>query len=123
MKPFNLEEYIKNPSKKVVTRDEHKVTRFLCTNINNIFPIIAAIEATNNTEIVKTYTKEGTYFEDKTKHPYDLFFASEKHEGWINIYKYGSKYITSEIIYTKKEDAIMGKNKNYLTTIKIKWEE
>ena len=54
----------------------------------------------------------------------DLFFDAEKHEGWVNIYEYGrGKYITSEIIYTKKEDAIMGRNKSYLTTIKIEWEE
>ena len=54
----------------------------------------------------------------------DLFFDTEKHEGWVNIYEYGrGKYITSEVVYTKKEDAIMGKNKSYLTTIKIEWEK
>ena len=29
MKPFNLEEYLKNPSKKIMTMDGGIVTRFL----------------------------------------------------------------------------------------------
>ena len=42
MKPFNLEEYLKNPKMKVVTRDGRKVT-ILCTNYSTK-PIIAEIE-------------------------------------------------------------------------------
>ena len=121
MKPFNLEEYLKNPLRKVVTRDGRNV-RIICTNAKGNFPIIALVETHNDTEVAIRLSEDGhfyNYAEDSS----DLFFATEKHEGWINIYKYGSKYITSEIIYTKKEDAIMGKNKNYLTTIKIEWEE
>ena len=125
MKPFNLEEYLANPNRKVVTRDGHKVTRFLCTNINNIFPIIAAIEVTNNTEIVKTYTKEGTYFEDKTKHPYDLFFAPEKHEGWVNVIRdmVHNEVYCGNMIYASKEEAERIANNATLATAKIEWEE
>ena len=121
MKQFSLEEYIKNPSRKIITRDGRNV-RIICINAKGNFPIIALVETHNDTEVALRLKEDG-YFYNDTEDPRDLFFATEKHKGWINIYKYGSKYITSEIIYTKKEDAIMGKNKNYLTTIKIEWEE
>ena len=119
MKEFNLDEYLKNPKMKVVTRDGRNVT-IHCTNYDSLQPIIAEVEGCG---ISHAFHKDGRYFTDRNSH-IDLFFAPEKHEGWVNIYEYGrGKYITSEIVYTKKEDAIMGKNKNYLTTIKIEWEE
>ena len=119
MKPFNLDEYLKNHNRKIVTRDERKVTIY-CTNLGKSQPIVAQIEGA---EFSQTFTKDGKFsFWQDTQD--DLFFVTEKHEGWVNIYEYGrGKYITSEIVYTNKEDAIMGKNKNYLTTIKIEWEE
>ena len=43
MKPFSLEEYLKNPSRKVVTRDGRNVT-IHCTNYDASQPIIAEIE-------------------------------------------------------------------------------
>ena len=122
MKPFNLKEYIKNPSRKIVTRDGRNV-RIICINAKGNFPIIALVETHNDTEVALRLKEDGHFYND-TEDPRDLFFATEKQERWINIYEYGrGKYITSEVVYTNKEDAIMGKNKNYLTTIKIEWEE
>ena len=43
MKAFNLKEYLKNPSRKVVTRDGRNVT-IHCTNLDGIFPVVAEIE-------------------------------------------------------------------------------
>ena len=50
MEKFNLEEYLKNPSRKVVTRDGRNV-RIVCTdrNINN-FPIVALIQLYNDSD-------------------------------------------------------------------------
>ena len=121
MKPFNLEEYLANPNRKVITRDGRNV-RIRCTDAKGDCPIVGLVDW-NDTEIPLVFTEKGRIGVDFCDDPMDLFFDSEKHEGWVNIYKYGSKYITNEIIYTKKKDAIMGKNKNYLTTIKIEWEE
>ena len=122
MIPFNLEEYLKNPKMKVVTKDGRSV-RIICTDKESDFPIVALIKCQDGKELVFSFTKEGEYFPGTSDNK-DLFFETKKHEGWVNIYEYGrGKYITSEIVYTKKEDAIMGKNKNYLTTIKIEWEE
>ena len=46
MKQFNLEEYLANPSMKVVTRDGRKA-RIICTDAKNNYPIVALIETPN----------------------------------------------------------------------------
>ena len=57
MKPFNLDEYLANPSKKVVTRDGRSV-RIHCTNYSSEQFIIAEIEGINYSEL---FTKDGKY--------------------------------------------------------------
>lgn len=124
MKQFNLDEYIKNPSRKIVTRDGKKVTRLdLCTDVKNTFPIIAIIEDNNNIKVVRTYTKEGTYYGDKVEHLADLFFATEKREGWINLYHdaFNDPHWLGKV-YTSEEEAKRDAH-NTLTTVKIEWEE
>ena len=120
MKQFNLEEYLKKPSRKVVTRGGSPV-KIHCTNYNTDQPIIAEIEGTNWSE---SFNKDGKWLhlEDSEK---DLFFAHEKHEGWVNIYKAGSDRSSSSRIYPTEEDAKKGGNKfgNYVITTKIEWEE
>ena len=118
MKPFNLEEYLKNPSKKVVTRDG-KDARIICTDRRDLnFPIVALVKSrfTENESIV-CYTKEGKLYDDVLM-DVDLVFAPEKKEGWINIYP------DSSIggIYTSEEEAKREAH-NTLTTVKIEWEE
>ena len=129
MEQFSLEKYLANPSRKLVTRDGRKVKRVLCTDVKNMYSIVAVVEAQkdNNTdELVITFTKDGKYLlpiPDKS----DLFFAPEKHEGWVNIYK--SKYDGYDLsqVYQRKEDAENEKYINdsdvYITTTKIEWEE
>ena len=121
MKPFNLEEYLKNPSKKLVTRDGRNVT-IHCTNFRGIFPIIAEIESVG---------KSFSYNEDgKTSYVgnsiYDLFFVPEKHEGWINLYRNedGISWISPNYFKSKKEAEKEGRAYTCsVTTIKIEWEE
>ena len=60
MKPFNLEEYLKNPSKKVVTR-EGRTVKIYCTNFSSCQPIIAEIEGHNT---YHSYTKDRKYYND-----------------------------------------------------------
>ena len=82
MKQFSLEEYLANPAKKVVTRSGKDV-RILCTDAKGDFPIIALIdELTDNCIYHSVYTKDGIH---KTNiiDSKDLFFAPEKHEGWV----------------------------------------
>ena len=124
MKQFNLEEYLKNPSKKVITRDGRNVT-IHCTNYRGNFPIIAEVEGLNYST---GFTEDGVhmYWNCIKETNYDLFFVSEKHEGWVNIFKGadGSIY-SSHRIFKSKEDAEKdGKDyDSYITSDKIEWED
>ena len=120
MKPFSLEEYLANPSKKVITRDGRNVTIY-CTNFNSCQPIIAQIEGHNSSH---SFTRDGKYCIDDRDLPYDLFFASEKHEGWINIYKNVlGGYVVGEKVYNRIEDAESRSGSLCVATIKIEWED
>ena len=123
MKPFNLEEYLKNPSRKVITRDG-RVVKIHCTNYDSRQPIIAQIEDHN---FSRAYTEDGRYYTSDIISPYDLFFAPEKHERWINVYRdRDMETRTSGVkLYTSREEAEkVGKtNSYYVTTAKIEWEE
>lgn len=127
MKQFNLGEYLKNPLRKVVTRDGRNV-RILCTDREgSVYPIVALIKDDNREmEILVTYTKDGRPVEYNEAY-YTLFFAPEKHEGWINVFdsRDGSKYLGDSRVFKTKEDAEeAGKNwSHYITSVKIEWEE
>ena len=125
MKQFDLKEYLANPSRKVVTRDGRKV-RILCTDREDLdFPIITLIKKKLGGEVLYAHTKDGLYCNTcSTIH--DLFFAPEKHEGWINIYRNEDEdYYKGMVIYSSKEDAIEKGRRfsDYITTTKIEWEE
>ena len=128
MKHFILEEYLKNPSRKVVTRDGRKVTRILCTDARGQYPIVALVEAfDDDKESAFSYTKDGHFYPDE-EHDYNLFFAPERHEGWINIYKHNDGHYEGDgNIYNTKEECKANQTScyryQYLTTIKIEWEE
>ena len=77
MKPFNLEEYLANPSRKVVTRDGRALTRILCTDAKGDYPVIALIERTDGSEYALSYTKDGKFINETTDIN-DLFFATDK---------------------------------------------
>ena len=120
MKPFNLKEYLKNPSKEVITRDG-RAAKIHCTNFcSPNFPIVAEIEGRNFSE---TFSKDGHYDGYKQESPNDLFFASGEHrEGWVNIYRNktnGESFCGK--IYDSEDDA--KSQTDILTTIKIEWEE
>ena len=122
MKQFSLEEYLKNPSRKVVTRCG-KNARIICTDAKNVYSVVALI-AEDKSERVETYLKDGRYSESRQSSD-DLFFAPEKHEGWVNVYKGGDRnYFTlGAMIYDRKEDAERCRVEDYVTTTKIEWEE
>ena len=126
MKQFNLEKYLANPSRKVVTRNGRNV-RIVCTDMKyKDYPILALEEIPDdNSEYVYAFTKDGNYeIDDLSIH--DLFFAPETHEGWINVYRHSDGgHAYAGAVYDSKEDAEKRKiiDENYVTTIKIEWEE
>ena len=120
MKPFNLEEYLKNPSKKIVTRNGRNVT-IHCANCAGPRPVVAEIEGDNYS---LTFDKYGRYYFGTSD--VDLFFVPEKHEGWINIYAdiNDNSHPGNHIFKSKEEAEEDGeKGSGYITTIKIEWEE
>ena len=123
MKQFNLDEYLKNPNKRVITRDGNSV-RILCTDAKGNFPIIALVEIPNDSEIVIRLRENGRFYND-TEDSRDLFFAPEKKNGWINLYKINSTISPGPRAYNTKEDAesIIRDKSYYISTIKIEWEE
>ena len=125
MKQFNLEAYLANPSRKVVTRDGRKV-RIICTDAKSRYPVIALAENHDGTtEQFLTLTKNGKYFEG-SPNSNDLYFAPEKHEGWLNIYRSESGFYLRGNPYKSKEEAeevAKANYKTFCTTVKIEWEE
>ena len=126
MEQFSLEKYLANPSRKVVTRNGRNV-RIISTDMNSKnYPIVALVQISDNyiNEEVYTYSKDGEFeVEQSTRH--DLFFAPETHEGWINVYRNNDSHTYAGAVYDSKEDAEKRKiiDENYVTTIKIEWEE
>ena len=123
MEQFNLNEYISNPSRKLVTRDGRQV-RIIEIGAEGDYPIVALIKAYDNSEVSHRYTKDGlitSYGECNL----DLFFAAEKREGFVNIYNRDNRLITGVTIHQTEEDAkrFIFPNSGYITTIKIQWEE
>ena len=123
MKEFNLTEYLKNPSQKVVTRDGREV-RIVCTNAKQDYPIIALVKINEETETT-IYLKENGRWNEGVEDELDLFFAPVKKEGWVNIYDITRTNCISRIYKTKEEAETIGKGckSGYITTIKIEWEE
>lgn len=126
MEQFSLDKYLENPSRKVVTRNGRNV-RIICTDKKGFdYPIVALIEnKLEGFEGVLYYTKDGKYTANKSSDS-DLFFAPEKHEGWINIYRNEDEdYYKGMVIFSSKEDAIEKGRRfsDYITTTKIEWEE
>lgn len=124
MKQFNLQEYLKNPDRHVVTRDG-KDAKIICTDgSNKTYPIFALIQNKEGKDVL-SYTNDGMNVKGYES-PFDLFFATEKKSGWINLYKSGNNVIFgSNRPYNSEElakDNIMLAF-DYITTIKIEWEE
>ena len=133
MKKFNLEEYLANPSRKVVTREGRNV-RILCTDKKGTdYPIVALVETqTKDVEETSSFTKDGNWSIVGENSINDLCFAPEKHEGYVNICRDIYMGTHAGPIFNSKEEAIREvredslKEKplsNYIATIKIEWEE
>ncbi len=124
MEQFNLNEYLANPERKVVTRDG-KPVRIICTDRRGFedFPIIALVE-TDGKENGCSYTRDGRYVSNKVDDNLDLFFDPVKHEGWVNIHRSGGCTWVSDIYPTKIEAESAGCTcEDYVATAKIEWTE
>ena len=123
MKHFSLKEYLKNPARKVVTREGNSV-EIIYTNAEGRYPIVAVVTNKEGNKVTIKCTKYGLWSENGES-ALDLFFEPIKKEGWVNIYNDGSNITdrTTGDVYSNKEEAIKNKDLNYITTVKIEWEE
>lgn len=126
MKQFNLKSYIANP-RKVMTKDGRDA-RILCVDAKGDYPVVALIpdgEGEYKRDHPEMYTEDGCSYSGRMSF-FDLFFAPEIHEGWVNVYEGtdGNSYVGDAHIFKSKEDAEKeGKKwKDYITTVKIEWE-
>lgn len=123
MKQFSLEEFKKNPNRKVVTRDGHSV-RIICTDAKNDYPIIALVDYDDAEELF-FYKTNGICIVD-VQSKVDLFFAPEKKIIWGNLYSTQLGTTFSGDFYKTEEVALKEKAKDfskYITTFKVEWEE
>ena len=109
MKPFNLSEYLENPSREIVTRDGRSV-RIVCVNANiiddgNTYPIVALVKKEDNTDAPASFTNNGVYLVGE-EDDFDLFFKPTQKEGWTNVYRDFNNEIIIGTVYETKEEAL-----------------
>lgn len=124
MKQFSLKACIERPYRKIMTRNGRNV-RIICTNrLDENYPIIALL-SNKDSEDLFSYTKDGKLYKNQNDDR-DLFFDEVKKEGRINLYEFNSLIAHGTKVYGTEENAkseIGNKSENYISTIKIKWEE
>lgn len=125
MKPFDLE--AAKAGAPVCTRDGRPV-RIICFDrvvINEGEKeerLVTLTPIASGTELVNFYTKEGKCIGSKRSNN-DLFMAPLKKEGWINIYRDGTYYIRGIFVAESIAKSCKGVSEDYVSTIKIEWEE
>lgn len=133
LKPFDLE--AAKAGKPVYTRDGRKA-RIICFDAKrkdgkNIMALIPSKEYPGFEDLV-AYPNNGNYHGGH-ENDGDLMMLPEKKEGWVNIYNRNRPRTSSEncyimtgvSVFETKEGAIsyIDKDKEYIDTVKIEWEE
>ena len=116
MKPFNLE--AAKAGAPVVTRNGKKA-RIICFDLNNgEYVLIALITHDNGREEIVSAKKDGLRFPNSEHSVYDLFMASVKKEGWLNIYP-------NEKVEMWPTKDLAGRNSdwNIVDCVRVEWEE
>ena len=130
MKQFSLEEFKKNPNRKVVA-ENGRSARIICTDAKGRFPVIALVfDVENDYEDIYFYTPNGEC-SDISDGPMNLFFAPVKKSGWVNLYRteggrliFGNVHCAKEIAIEEYEKTAKTSNTcKHIDTIQIEWEE
>ena len=126
MKQFSLEEFKKNPNRKVVTRDGRNV-RIIFTDAKGDYPVIGLIRSLDNEDYPWRFRMDGAILENE-ENENDLFFDVENKEGYINLYrsKLGiSSHQTSFGILSKEQEEREADEypDDFIATAKVTWDE
>lgn len=126
MKQFNLQEYLANPNRQVITRDGKKV-RIICTDAKSIYPVIGLVDDGICGERFISCQNNGRESNDVIESTSDLFLGPIKHTDWVNLYrtesgqfKCGAAHKTEQIA---KNVSVGESQYIYVSTIKVEWEE
>ena len=129
MVKFSLEEYLKDTSRKVITRSGEEV-KIKCTDMDGVNGlVIAGLVRSYRTgkEVPMSWTKEGQYNPLKKESFYDLFFEDGKEpvvrKGWVNVYKSPGGEIILGGVRESKEEAEQIGQRDSIDTIEISWKE
>ena len=119
MKQFNLQEYLKNPERKVITRDGRKV-RIICTDFDNPdFPVVGEIQG-NKWPL--SFATNGEAIKGRPL-ACDLFFAPTIVKRWGIVYRKSERlFDTREEAEKWMEEADDGEKK-FCSVCKVEWEE
>lgn len=126
MKEFDLEA-VKNGS-RVMTRDG-RTARIVSFDAKGDYPIVALVQKTaeKEDEVARIFTMEGKCSRKNKESPSDLVIAPSIREGFINIFKKGKGLFNrcECVVYPSENSAklISGNSSDYITTVKIEWEE
>ena len=124
MKEFNLE--LAKKGYEVCTRSGYNARIISFDRKNSQGYCILAFIEIEGEEMVCSYTEKGKYdVSISAQSDLDLVMKATKHEGWINLYNEGGWTTTGVSIHPTKESAILNRDEEseYITTIKIEWEE
>ena len=123
MKQFNLEEYLANPNRQVVTRDGRPV-RIICTDSDaEGGPIVAIVTMDDKKKRVLNYYENGTLFCLDSSSVDDLFFAPTIVKRWGIVYRKAERlFDTREEAEKWMEEADEGEKK-FCSVCKVEWEE
>lgn len=109
----------------VCTR-EGRPARIICWDWGKKYPITALVKYRGQEYLYKC-DKNGYRINENEADGNDLMMVDcdSEHEGWVNIYKSGSTYKVSNVIYTTKGNALRSvyANSNLVDTTRITWEE
>ena len=122
MKQFSLEEFKKNPNRKVVTR-EGKPVKIIYTEAEGNYPIIGLISLEGG-ERPESFAENGKYINNNGSDS-DLFFEPEKKDGWVNVYRLNEHYMNAgNLVFKTKEEAVKSiSSEYYVDTAHVTWEE
>lgn len=129
IRKFTLEQYLKDTTQEVITRNG-KPVKIIYTDMKNTdFPIVAIINI-DGTDNIFRYTVSGkTNINFNFKgNCYNLCFRARKQSGWIYLYKCldnnGNSMEVTSILFKNKKDAEKEmKRDNGFGLTEITWEE
>lgn len=123
MEQFNLQKYLENPQKKIVTRNGLPA-RIICTNRESADRPIVSLVYRNGVEEPLAHDVNGRYsFDDTVENPFDLFFAPSNKSVWVFLYKSGVSQIISFACKDKSYAEQKMKELDGFGLTEISWEE